>query len=341
MPCCGTDPVRSTELSIGIDVGGTKINAVAVDTRSGLVVSELRRHTPADGELIDSLDAVVSALRHATAPSDTVGIGVGLPGLVDRSGVLRAAPNLPSAVDVDLRAALRARTGLPVGVENDATCAALAEWQWGVGRGIGDLVLVTLGTGIGAGLIVDGRPARGAHGFAGEPGHMVVDRNGPVCPCGNRGCWERYASGAGLARLAEEAAGRGDAPALASLLESNGAIRGEDVVAAVRGGDVDAAAVMGEFADWLAVGLAAIVNLLDPEMVVVGGGLGDEADLFLDRARRETMTLVLGGERRPATRIEAAASGASAGARGAALLPVAGSIGEPAAPVSGVRMGLR
>ena len=144
----------------------------------------------------------------AVALGPVARLGVGAAGLVTRDGVLRAGPNLPGITELPLRDELADRLGRDVMVDNDATCASYAEWQLGAGRGAHDLALVTLGTGIGAGFVVGGELQRGAHGFAGEPGHMVVDPNGRLCVCGQRGCWERYASGSGLADVARER-GRG------------------------------------------------------------------------------------------------------------------------------------
>ncbi|MET0227802.1 MAG: ROK family protein, partial [Actinomycetes bacterium] len=160
-------------------------------------------------------------------------------------------------------------------------------------------------------------------GFAGEPGHMVVDPAGPPCPCGRNGCWERYASGHGLARLARLAVDRGDAPGVLERAGDPDAISGEHVVAAARAGDVGAIAVIDELADWLASGLANLVALLDPELVLIGGGLADVADLYLDRARAAYDTEVFGGAGRTPTRIEVATLGSDAGAIGAALRVVA------------------
>jgi glucokinase len=244
-----------------------------------------------------------------------------VPGLVTREGVLRAAPNLDGVADFDVAGLLGARLGRPVRVENDATCAALAEWMHGVGRGTTDLVLVTLGTGIGGGLVVGGRLQRGAHGFAGEFGHMVVDPNGPLCPCGRRGCWERYASGSGLARLARDAV---IARRVDRVLELAGgdpeAVRGEMVQQAARDGDRDALAVIDEFGRWVALGLVNLTNALDPEMLVLGDGLAAGADLYLDPIRRWFRELLYQPDLRPLPRVAFASSYEQAGAIGAALV---------------------
>ena len=171
-------------------------------------------------------------------------------------------------------------------VDNDATCATLAEWQAGAAQGFDDVVLVTLGTGIGGGIVAGGAIQRGAHGFAGELGHMVVDPDGPPCPCGRRGCWERYASGAGLAMLARRAAADGRLAAAVAAAGSIEALRGEDVRAAALDGDDEASAVVDEFARWVALGLVNLTNLVDPAILVLGGGLAATPELYLPPVQR-------------------------------------------------------
>jgi glucokinase len=304
--------------SVGIDVGGSKCLGVALDP-AGVVIDEQRRATPrGDGSLMALIDTLAE-LAHALGPFDSLGVGV--PGLVTRAGVLRAAPNLDGVADFDVAGLLADRVGHVVHVDNDATCAALSEWTLGVARGTDDMVLVTLGTGIGGGLVLGGQLQRGASGFTGEYGHMVVDPDGPPCPCGRRGCWERYASGSGLARLAREAAvGR----RVDRVLELAGgdpeSVRGEMVQQAAREGDPDALAVIDEFGRWVALGLVNLTNALDPEMFVLGGGLAAGADLYLDPIRRWFRDLIYQPELRPLPAVAFASSYERAGAIGAALL---------------------
>ncbi|MGQ0617036.1 MAG: ROK family protein [Acidimicrobiia bacterium] len=307
--------------SVGVDVGGTKILALVFDDESGAVVGEpAKEATPPGTEaLLDAVAAVVVRLEQAEGP--VAGIGAGLPGLVDRRGRLAAAPNLPAVAGVAFAERLAERVGRQVTVDNDATCAAWAEATRGAAAGVADMVMVTLGTGIGAGLVAGGRLQRGRHGFAGEPGHMVVDPDGPLCPCGRRGCWERYASGSGLGRLAREAAEAGQAPRLVELAGGDPeAVKGEHVTAAAGQGDQDALAVLRQLGWWVALGLANLVNVLDPEVVVVGGGLVAAGEMLLGPVRSSFAELVLGPSHRPLTRIVPAALGSEAGAIGAALL---------------------
>ena len=215
-------------LQAGVDIGGTKCLGVVIDG-AGAVLREERRSTPFGPEaLLEVLDQLAGAL----APFDSFGVGAA--GLVSTDGVWRAAPNVGGVWDFPIRDALVARLDCPVRVDNDATCATLAEWQVGAALGATDVVLVTLGTGIGGGMVSGGLLVRGANGFAGEPGHMVVDPNGPPCVCGRRGCWERFASGSGLARLAREAATGGRLARVVALAGDAEAVRGEHVLSAAR-----------------------------------------------------------------------------------------------------------
>ena len=280
----------------------------------------MQRPTPRGDHSLDALIDVLIELAEAVGHEGSLGVGV--PGLVTRDGVLRAAPNLDGVADFAVAELLSERSGADVHVDNDATCATVAEWLLGSGRGAQDMILVTLGTGIGGGAVAHGALVRGANGFAGEFGHMVVDPSGPLCPCGRRGCWERYASGSGLAMLARDAA---TGHRLRDVVRHAGgdaqAVRGEHVQAAAREGDPDALAVIDDFSRWVALGLANLTNALDPEMFVLGGGLAAGADLYLDPIRRWFGELLYQPHLRPIPRIEFARWGPLAGAVGAALLP--------------------
>lgn len=293
---------------VGIDVGGSKILAVAVErSRPTEIIARAIIPTPSEADAV--LDAIAELARQMGVEDH---LGVGLAGLVEDRSILRAAPNLTCMIDVPVRAPLSDLLGVEVEVENDATCALLAEMSIGVAKDVDDVVLVTLGTGIGGGIAIDRALRRGTHGFAGEPGHMCVDPSGPICVCGRRGCWERFASGTGVVWLAQQRGLR---------IDTDGrAITAEALVEMARGGDGAAISVWSEFAQWLARGLANIADVLDPDLFVIGGGLVDVADLYLEQARSAFVREVLGGSARTRTRIEPARSGPAAGAIGAALL---------------------
>jgi glucokinase len=241
--------------------------------------------------------------------------------MLDRQGRLRFAPNLPQAHGVDWNLLIGEQLpGRHVLIENDANFAALAEHRLGAAQGYDHVLVVTLGTGIGGGVIADGRLQVGAHGFAGEIGHMVVDPAGPPCPCGRRGCWERFASGGGLGLAAREAAMAGKLPEVVRLSGGDPeVVRGEDVTAAAADGDPDARRVIEQVGWWVGFGLANLACVLDPQCIVLGGGLLAAGDLLLDSARRAFDELIEGGSARPPTVIVTAAFGERAGAIGAAL----------------------
>jgi glucokinase len=249
-------------------------------------------------------------------------VGVAPAGFVDAlRGSVVFAPHLAWR-SAPLRDELAARLGLPVFVDNDANAAVWAEWRFGAARGVAHVACVTLGTGIGGALLVDGVLYRGAHGMAGEFGHMVVVPNGLACACGNRGCWERYVSGTALVEAAREQAagsprgrrlptGAGDDPA---------APTGPQLAAAAAAGDPAAVALFTQMGGWLGVGLANLAAALDPAMFVVGGGLGEAGEVLLAPAREAFRAALPGRGHRPEVRIVAAVLGNDAGLVGIADL---------------------
>jgi len=307
-------------VAVGIDVGGTKILGIAVEDSGRRVGVEVRRPTPHGASaLLDTIVGVIAEVRASAGDIDAVGLGI--PGLVNRTGRLAVGPNLPGITDIEFRDELHARLNLAVEVDNDATCATWAEVKVGAAKGASEAFLVTLGTGIGGGLVCGGVLQRGANGFAGEPGHMVVDPKGPPCPCGRRGCWERFASGSGLGRLAREAAEAGRGHRLVELAGGDvDDVRGEHVTRAAMEGDAEAIQVFLDFGWWAALGIANLVNILDPEIAVVGGGLVEAGEIVMAPIRTAFAELVLAGEHRPAVPVVPATLGGDAGAIGAALI---------------------
>ena len=309
-----------SEMLVGVDIGGTKILGVVIDRADPTtVVAEHRVPTPTGGEAV--LDGIAGVVKELEQEHPAASVGVGIAGLVDRDGVLRVGPNLPTLHSVPVRSALSDRLDRPVKVDNDATCAAWGEHQAGAARGFADAVCIALGTGIGAGIVAGGELEHGYHGFAGEAGHMVVDPAGPLCPCGRRGCWERMASGSGLGRLARDAA---EAGRLHRALELAGGdvsgLRGEHVALAAAENDSQALELLRSFAWWVAVGVSNLVILLDPGVVVIGGGLIEIGDPLLKPVQDHYRNLVMAYDERPDVEIVAAELGERAGAIGAALL---------------------
>jgi glucokinase len=308
-------------LAIGVDIGGTKLAAGVVDA-SGHVLATIRRPTPsADPAQVEALVAeLVGELR---IEHDAVAVGIGAAGWVDasRSTVL-FAPNLAWR-NTSLYDDLSALLDLPVIVENDANAAAWGEYRFGAGEQDPDTVVLTIGTGIGAGLIIDGKLRRGRFGIGGEPGHVRVVPGGRRCGCGNRGCLEQYCSGKALVRAAKEVARERPADA-ARLLELAGgdveAIDGPIVTKAAHEGDHAAVDCFSEIGRWLGQGLADLAAVLDPGRFVIGGGVADAGELLL-KPGRETYAAVLSGRGyRPLAEVVPARLGADAGLIGAADL---------------------
>lgn len=282
------------------------------------MVAEDRRPTPKGAaHLVDTVAELAEALGGEVGAVSSV--GVGLPGSITSDGVLTSSPHLPGVTHFDAEAALAERLARPVRVTNDATCAALAEWRVGAGRGVDDLLMITLGTGIGGGVVAGGRLLLGAHGYIGEFGHMMIDPEGPPCPCGQRGCWERYASGSAIALEAKRMVAEGRLAGLVDAAGSVDDITSEHIVAAATAGDRDAVGVLEHFAKWMSVGLANLALAFDPAMFVIGGGLSRAAPIYEDALRRWFAAGVYASDLRPLPDLCFAVLGEQAGAVGAAL----------------------
>lgn len=289
--------------------------------QAGNVKAVHRSPTPYDAErLIDDLVEMVQTLWPGH-PSELAGVGVGAAGLVDNQGTLHYGPNVGRVREVDIRRGLLMRMpDMHVVIDNDATCATWSECRAGAGRGVAEMALVTLGTGIGAGIVAGGRIWRGRNGYAAEFGHMTVVNDGVECVCGKRGCWEAYASGRALGRFGREAAADGRAPGLLEIAGSVDQIRGEHVTKLARSGDAGAMAVIDHFAYWVGVGVANVIAMCDPEAVIIGGGMAEDADLFIDIAAEHANRLALGNGNRPQVPLLRAELGERAGALGAVLM---------------------
>jgi glucokinase len=314
-------PESGDRLAIGVDIGGTKVLAGLVD-ESGAVLARARRLTPSrDPRAVEQ--TIAEVVHELKADREIAGVGIGAAGFVDadRAKVL-FAPHLAWRNE-PLRDAVTAAVGLPVVVENDANAAAWAEWRFGAGQQESRLVCVTLGTGIGGGIVLDGVVQRGRWGMAGEFGHMVVVPDGRRCECGNRGCLEQYASGNVLGREARELAAAGSPVTMALVDRVKGdhsALVGPLITEAAQDGDAAAIELFEEVGRWLGVGLANLAAALDPGLFVIGGGVSDAGELLLAPARESFRRTLTGRGFRPVPRIVKAALGPEAGLVGAADL---------------------
>ena len=307
-------------LAIGVDIGGSKVAAGVVDD-DGRVIDTERRETPGD-DVEQTESVIVEVVNALAARHDVAAVGVGAAGwIAEDHATVMYAPHLAWRNE-PLRDALAGRIQLPLVIENDANAAGWAEYRFGAAQGHKVVVCVTLGTGIGGGLVINGSVYRGAFGVACEYGHMTVVPDGRRCACGNRGCWEMYASGRALARDARELAA--DSPvAAAGMIELAGsvdALSGPVVTAAAQAGDAAALSICTTMGRWLGRGLASLAAVLDPSLFVIGGGVSAAGDILLKPAREEFEHALTGRGFRPAAGVELAAAGPDAGLIGAADL---------------------
>lgn len=307
-------------LTIGVDVGGTKIAAGVVD-EEGRIVARARRESPAtDSGAIE--DAIAEMVRELATGRVVVGVGVAAAGFVDaqRSTVL-FAPNLAWRNE-PLKRELEDRIGLPTVIENDANAAAWGEFRFGGGRDVEDMLMVTVGTGVGGGIVMNGELRRGSWGFAAEIGHMRFVPDGLPCPCGNNGCWEQYASGSALVRDTRQlaTADRGADSLVKSAGGSVERITGPQITDAAQAGDAFAVNRLADLGRWLGEGIASLSAILDPAVVVVGGGVSAAGDLLLQPVRVHCEANLTGRGYRPRLHVRPALLGNGAGLIGAADL---------------------
>lgn len=304
----------SEPIAIGVDIGGTQLRAATVDA-DGHILDRRRHPTPAG-----DASELVTVLRSVASDLDAAGqlpIGVGIAGLVTAEGVVRYGPNI-GVRDLPLAAALAGMSAGGVVVVNDASAATFGEQRFGAGRGASDLLLFTVGTGVGGGVVVAGQLVLGRGGFAGELGHLIVAEGGRPCPCGNLGCIEAYASGSAIGAMAREALAD---PAVDSSLREVEDPVGKDVTAAAEAGDRLASRVLEDAGRWLGVAAASLVNVLDPQLVLVGGGAATATAPWLLPAARDSLAdHLVGADWREPPPIELATLGDDAGVVGSALL---------------------
>ncbi|MBI5311338.1 MAG: ROK family protein [Actinobacteria bacterium] len=316
-------PARGSRRVIGIDLGGTKLAAGVVS--DDLVVHH-RAHRFSRGadqaEILDRLVEVVDELRvQSEGEQPVTAVGMGIPSLIDqRTGHAVTTVNLPLS-DLPIRDLMSERLGLPVAIDNDANVAALAEQRFGAAKGKRDVVLLTLGTGVGGGVVIDGKGFRGSTGAGAELGHMTVLADGPPCQgsCPNRGCLETMCSGTALARDASALAAERPQSALARVVAEGRELTGAIVTELAAGGDADATALLAQAGHYLGTGIVSLINIFNPEAVVIGGGAAAAGELMLGPARAVVAERALSPSK-DQCEILAAHFGAEAGMLGAAVL---------------------
>jgi glucokinase len=285
----GKDP--ATGVVIGVDLGGTRVRAALSDTEGNILVRAVGLTEAYRGisRVMSNIGRTISAVaEYVQNKEQIIGLGIGAPGpLNPNSGVIYSPPNLPGWKDVPLRDLLETETGLPVFLGNDANLAALGEFSFGAGKQYNNLVYVTVSTGVGAGVVENGRLLLGAHGGAAEVGHMTIDINGPLCNCGNIGCLEALASGTAIRRRAIAALATGNVHSLVREWVKNDldAVTPEQIAKAAQAGDKFALDLLEETGFYLGVGITNVLHLYNPEIVVLGGGVSQMGDLIFRRMR--------------------------------------------------------
>lgn len=311
----------SLPLAIGVDIGGSKLRAALVD-RNGSVLRRAHTQTDAAGgpaAVIAQISGLLEELEARLEADRILGVGIAAPGPIDTiTGVALGVPTLAGWDNVPIVAMLREALGVPVRLENDGIAAAHGERLFGAGRGTANMVYVTVSTGIGGGIILDGRLLHGHQGLAGHVGHMTIVRDGEPCVCGNTGCWEAYASGTAFTKRARERYGRPD-----------DALDARWVFAAARSGDAVAVDLVREEADFLGLGIVNLAHLFSPEIIVIGGGMANDFDLVRDGIAARLRDCAMPAFRR--TVVAPAELGDNSGLIGAAALFFSGHAAAPAA----------
>jgi glucokinase len=318
------------EYVLGIDLGGTNIRGAAVGAKGNIweILILPTETSRGRGRVVGNLSRLIKALRRKLTPKepDLLGVGIGAAGgILQREGIISQSPNISPLDGFRLREHLEKEFRLPVFLENDANCGALGEKWVGAGRGVNDLGLVTLGTGVGGGLILGGKLWRGIDGTAGEIGHMTINSEGPECLCGSRGCLEVYSSATAIVRRLKEEVSRGERTQLVGRQGISDRITSKDIHQAALAGDRLSRRLFREMGRYLGIGIANLINILNLEMVVIGGGVSGAWELFMPTMKREVRKRAF---KVPARRVRILKSrlGVNAGLLGAASLVWQGAV---------------
>jgi glucokinase len=311
--------IKSSDLTIGIDIGGTKISAGVVDS-SGNLIDSSRITTPTEGgkELIL---AVINLIKEIKEKHEIKGIGISIAALISSDyGTIVGAPNIANLSKLNFVNEIKAEFKLPIVVENDANSAMWAEFKFGNAKGLNPVMFFIIGTGVGGGLVIDGKLFKGANGIGAEFGHMCVVPNGLLCGCGSKGCIEQYASGGALIRYANEAIINNPQSSETLLSFGEGKLTGSGLTKAAKAGDELALAAFDKQADWLGLACASYSLIIDPEAIIIGGGVADAGELFLAPVREAMRKYMPFAESHVPPKIIAAKFGNDAGLIGAADL---------------------
>lgn len=310
---------------IGIDVGGMSIKG-GIMSQSGNLIHKFSVPTASGYDASHSISADVKSCidgllaQSGVAVSDIAGIGIGHPGSIDSErGVIRYSNNI-SLTDVHMVEELQRDFDLPIYLDNDANCAALGEYVYGAGKGYRDVIFVTLGTGVGTGIIINGKLFEGRAGAGAEAGHMVIRQDGEACNCGRNGCWERYASASGLIRQTQEQMDADPASAMHAIAAQSGGVNGMTAFCAARAGDESGRKVVDRYISYIAEGILNLVNIFRPDAILIGGGVSHEGTFLTDPIQRQVDRFNFGAQFNPPTVIKAASLGNDAGILGAAAL---------------------
>jgi len=311
--------IKSSDLTIGIDIGGTKISAGVVDS-SGNIIDSSRISTPAEGgkELIL---AVINLIKELKEKHEIKGIGISIAALISSDyGTIVGAPNIANLSKLNFVNEIKAEFKLPIVVENDANSAMWAEFKFGNAKGLNPVMFFIIGTGVGGGLVIDGKLFKGANGIGAEFGHMCVVSNGRLCGCGSKGCIEQYASGGALIRYANEVILNNPQSSETLLSFGEGKVTGPGLTKAAKAGNELALAAFNKQADWLGLACASYSSIIDPEAIIIGGGVADAGELFLAPVREAMRKYMPFAESHVPPKIIAAKFGNDAGLIGAADL---------------------
>ena len=304
---------------IGIDIGGTSARAIVLDPSSFKIKKQLTATSSDNGrELVHIIKSLVEELEKSTNQSFPT-LGLGIAGLAHRSGIVKYSPNLPNLIEFPITTEIENELGIPVVIGNDATVGTIAEWKIGAGKGSDNFTLVTLGTGIGTGFVIDGRLILGNNGFAGEAGHMTIDVNGPVHITGQRGPWEYFASGNALNRIVQQEASKGTYPWGVNEAGNWKNVTSKHLASGIKDLELDSLRILDHFCHEVSKGLINLVLLLDLERIVLGGGVSEIGEPLRSGVEKWIERTLLGSDHRPKIEVKLAELGSNAGAIGAAL----------------------